>query len=105
MATFSWAKSDRHFCSVWTFRTFHILKYTNAICCCSTDTQNELELVKKLAKESGAFDAVICSHWAKGGAGAAELAEAIERATQAPSNFKFLYDIKVSTFNHLHWCT
>ncbi len=61
----------------------------------SSDTQKELELVKKIAKESGAFDAVICNHWAQGGAGAAELAAAVDRATQAPSNFKFLYQLDV----------
>ena len=63
----------------------------------STDTQNELELIRKLAKESGAFEAVICNHWAKGGAGATDLAAAVERACQAQSDFKFLYDLNVST--------
>ena len=29
--------------------------------------QSELELVQKLSREAGAFDAVICSHWAHGG--------------------------------------
>ena len=71
-------------------------KCTHRCPCYSTDTQNELELIKKIAKESGAFDAVICNHWAKGGAGAAELAGAVERASQAQSNFKFLYDLNVS---------
>lgn len=58
-----------------------------------TDTEAELQLVQKIARDSGAFDAVICSHWAKGGAGAADLAEAVNKATQQPSNFKFLYDV------------
>ena len=49
----------------------------------------------KKAKEAGAFDAVICQHWAKGGAGAANLAEAVNRATSQPTNFKFLYDLEV----------
>ncbi len=52
--------------------------------------------MKRKALESGAFDAVICSHWAKGGAGAADLAMAVEKASNAPSNFKFLYDLDVS---------
>lgn len=60
-----------------------------------SDTKNELELVQRLAKEAGAFDAVICNHWALGGAGASDLAEAVEKATNQPSNFKFLYDLKV----------
>ncbi|XP_014661835.1 PREDICTED: C-1-tetrahydrofolate synthase, cytoplasmic-like [Priapulus caudatus] len=61
----------------------------------ATDTQNEVELVKKLAKENGAFDAVICTHWAHGGKGAKDLAEAVIRATDVPSNFKFLYDLQM----------
>lgn len=60
-----------------------------------SDTKNELELVQRLAKEAGAFDAVICNHWALGGAGASDLAEAVEKATNQPSNFKFLYDLKL----------
>ena len=65
---------------------------------CRTDTRAEVELVQKLAREGGAFDAVICSHWAQGGAGAQDLAQAVDRACQQPSNFKFLYDVKVRVF-------
>ena len=61
-----------------------------------TDTQEEIELMKKLSKEAGAFDAVICRHWAQGGPGAAELARAVDRACSAPSNFKFLYDLNMT---------
>jgi hypothetical protein len=32
----------------------------------SSDTQKELELVQTLARENGAFDAVLCRHWALG---------------------------------------
>lgn len=59
----------------------------------STDTPAELELVKKAAIESGASDAVICTHWAEGGLGALELADAVIAATNKSNNFKFLYDI------------
>jgi len=48
-----------------------------------------------MAREAGAFDAIICNHWAFGGAGASDLAEAVEKATSQPSNFKFLYDLQV----------
>ena len=41
----------------------------------------------------GAFDAVLCSHWKDGGAGARDLADAVDRATQTPSDFKFLYEL------------
>ncbi|XP_043482868.1 C-1-tetrahydrofolate synthase, cytoplasmic [Leptopilina heterotoma] len=61
-----------------------------------TDTEAELEMVKKAALESGAADAVICTHWAKGGLGAAQLADAVIAATNKPSNFQFLYNINAS---------
>lgn len=62
----------------------------------TTDTPAELELVKNAAKESGAFDAVVCTHWADGGAGALQLADAVIAATEQPSNFKLLYDVNSS---------
>ncbi|XP_077180004.1 C-1-tetrahydrofolate synthase, cytoplasmic [Paroedura picta] len=60
-----------------------------------SDTEAELQLVMKLAREAGAFDAVKCTHWADGGKGAVALAKAVQRASQAPSHFRFLYDVKL----------
>ena len=60
-----------------------------------TDTQAEIELIQKLAKEAGAFDSIACFHWAEGGQGAVLLASAVERACNLPSNFKFLYASEV----------
>ena len=59
----------------------------------TSDTESELQLVKDLAKnEAGAFDVVVSNHWAKGGAGAVAVAEALVRATETVQpNFKFLY--------------
>ena len=37
----------------------------------STDTEEELELVRQLTLEAGAYAAVVANHWAKGGEGAA----------------------------------
>lgn len=48
-----------------------------------------------MAKAAGAFDAVRSSHWADGGAGAVALGQAVQKASEAPSNFKFLYDLEV----------
>ena len=76
-----------------------VLRYVEKILTYRTDTQAEVELVQKLARENGAFDAVICSHWAQGGLGAKALAEAVDKATQQPSNFQFLYDVKVWNIN------
>ena len=58
------------------------------------DTDAEIEAVKKVAMGAGAFDAVLSSHWAEGGAGAAQLGEAVQKACQNndEANFKFLYD-------------
>lgn len=64
-------------------------------CLYRTDTEAELDLVSRLAKEHGAFDAVKCTHWAEGGKGALALAQAVQRAAQSPSSFQLLYDLKV----------
>ncbi|MCX7008052.1 MAG: formate--tetrahydrofolate ligase, partial [Kiritimatiellaeota bacterium] len=48
------------------------------------DTEAEIELVKKLAVEAGAEGAYKCTHWAHGGKGALELAEAVVAAASKP---------------------
>ena len=59
-----------------------------------TDTPAELELVRKMAvEEGGAVDAVISNHWGLGGKGAVDLAEAVVRAAEQPSDFKYLYPL------------
>jgi len=59
----------------------------------TNDSPAEVALVKKFAKEAGAFDAVISDHWSNGGAGATELAEAVIAACEEPSDFRFLYPL------------
>ncbi|RME48888.1 MAG: formate--tetrahydrofolate ligase [Caldilineae bacterium] len=61
-----------------------------------TDTDAEVELVRKVALEAGAEDAVMSNHWAEGGAGAVELAKAVVKACDKPSNFQFLYPLDAS---------
>ncbi len=61
-----------------------------------TDTDNEVELVKKMAIEAGAETAVMSDHWTEGGDGAVELAEAVVAACEKPSNFEFLYPLEWS---------
>ncbi|XP_069464231.1 monofunctional C1-tetrahydrofolate synthase, mitochondrial [Ambystoma mexicanum] len=58
-----------------------------------SDTRAEVELVCRIAKESGAFDAVPCNHWSVGGRGAVELALAVKAAAHQETSFKFLYDL------------
>jgi formyltetrahydrofolate synthetase len=57
----------------------------------STDTEREVELLRKIAEGSGAEAAVKADHWAKGGAGAVELAEAVLSAANKTTQFEFLY--------------
>ncbi|MHB1293421.1 MAG: formate--tetrahydrofolate ligase [Anaerolineae bacterium] len=59
------------------------------------DTDKEIELVRQIAIEAGAEDAVPAEHWAKGGAGARDLAEAVIRACEKPSDFRFLYPLDI----------
>jgi len=61
-----------------------------------SDTQAELDLIVKICKEEFNVDAVICKHWADGGAGATGLAEkVIALAESGASQFKPLYDVKL----------
>lgn len=55
-----------------------------------------MELVKAAALKGGAADAVVCNHWAKGGEGALELADAVVSATDKAGNFKLLYNNDMS---------
>lgn len=61
-----------------------------------TDTDQEHEIVLKAALEAGAVEAVVTQHWAKGGAGAVELAEAVRRTAEKPTNFDYLYPLEAS---------
>ncbi len=59
-----------------------------------TDSQAELDLIRKTAiEDGGAEDAVICNHWELGGEGALELAKAVISASEKPSSFKYLYPL------------
>jgi formyltetrahydrofolate synthetase len=60
------------------------------------DTPAEVELIRQAAVEAGAEDAVVCRHWMEGGKGAIALAEAVVKATEKPTNFKFLYPLEMS---------
>jgi methylenetetrahydrofolate dehydrogenase (NADP+) / methenyltetrahydrofolate cyclohydrolase / formyltetrahydrofolate synthetase len=60
------------------------------------DTDAEVELVRQAAAEAGAEDAVVSTHWTNGGEGAVKLAEAVIKAAEKPSNFKFLYPLELS---------
>jgi len=61
-----------------------------------TDHDKEIELVRDLAIKAGADDAVLTDVWAKGGEGGLDLAKALIKATDKPSEFKFLYPLDLA---------
>jgi formate--tetrahydrofolate ligase len=56
-----------------------------------TDTPAEIAAVRRAAERGGALFAV-ARHWAQGGEGARELAEAVATAASEPNDFHFLYE-------------
>lgn len=58
----------------------------------SSDFDSEVEAIQRVAKEEGARCAV-SKHWAEGGAGAVELAKAVIKAAEEPTDFNFLYEL------------
>jgi formyltetrahydrofolate synthetase len=58
-----------------------------------SDTAEEIEVVREKAKAAGAEDAVVSKVWLNGGDGGTELAEAVVKAAEKPSEFKFLYPL------------
>ncbi len=62
-----------------------------------TDSDAELELVRQIAlNHPGIEDAVVADHFSQGGAGAVALAEAVVKASELPSDFRFLYPLEMS---------
>ncbi len=62
--------------------------------CFHTDTDAEVEVVRKAAEAAGARCAK-STHWADGGDGAVEFAEAVKEACEEKTNFEFLYPIEM----------
>jgi len=58
-----------------------------------TDTEEELELVRKLAVERGAYAAEVNTAFENGGEGALALAEAVVHAAEQPSDFQLTYPV------------
>ena len=62
--------------------------------CFHTDTKAEIAMVRKAAEAAGARCAV-STHWADGGDGALELADAVREACEDTNDFKFLYPMEM----------
>ena len=58
-----------------------------------TDTEAEIGLVRQRSLAAGAEGAYVSEVWAKGGAGAEELARAVLEAAERPTQFRFLYEL------------
>ena len=56
-----------------------------------TDTDNEIDVIRKTCEAAGARVAV-SRHWEKGGEGAVELAETVVAACEETPDFRFLYE-------------
>jgi len=55
-----------------------------------TDHESEHQALREIAEEAG-VRAAVCTHFARGGKGAVELAEAVAEAAEAPGDFRLLY--------------
>jgi methylenetetrahydrofolate dehydrogenase (NADP+)/methenyltetrahydrofolate cyclohydrolase/formyltetrahydrofolate synthetase len=63
----------------------------------TTDTDAEIELVRKLALEAGCDDVALTTNWAEGGKGAVNLANAVIKACEGDNTqFNYLYDLNTS---------
>jgi len=62
--------------------------------CFHTDTDAEIETVRKAAEAAGARCAK-STHWADGGDGAIEFAETVKEACDEETDFKFLYPLEM----------
>jgi formate--tetrahydrofolate ligase len=61
----------------------------------SSDTDKEIELVKKQAVEFGAQDCQLSEVWAKGSKGGLDLGKAVIKASNQSKDFKFLYPLDI----------
>ncbi|MBT3199944.1 MAG: formate--tetrahydrofolate ligase [Phycisphaerales bacterium] len=60
------------------------------------DTDAEIKRLQDMIAMTGCHGACVSDHWAKGGEGARELAEAVVEACEQPSKFKLLYSDDMS---------
>ena len=67
----------------------------------STDTREEIALVRRFAEAEGARVAV-SEHWLKGGDGALELADAVIDACEEKADFQFLYPLEMPLRERVH---
>ncbi len=62
----------------------------------ASDSDEEIQIVRRHAEKAGAIGAFACTHFLHGGRGARELAEAVMAAADMPTDLKFLYPLEWS---------
>ena len=65
-----------------------------------SDSEAELKEIQTIALAHGS-EAVVCTHWADGGAGAEQLAKRVVAISDAPSQFSPLYDDTLNLFDKI----
>jgi formate--tetrahydrofolate ligase len=61
----------------------------------TTDTERELDFVRRKSREFGAYDCCVSEVWAKGSRGGVELAQAVVKASAEKNSFKCLYPLNI----------
>ncbi len=67
----------------------------------NTDSEDELDVIREVAQQNGS-QAILCSHWSDGGAGAEALAQRVAEMAEGPSNFAPLYDSALPLFEKIN---
>ena len=65
------------------------------------DQPEEMEIIKKIAMDSGAVDCVAHTAFVDGGEGAIDLAQAVIKASEQKAQLKYLYDLNDSLENKI----
>ena len=66
----------------------------------TSDTEAEIETIRQAARAQG-VEAVLCTHWADGGAGTLELAQKVAELCEGPSCFAPLYPDEMGLFDKI----
>lgn len=61
-----------------------------------SDTEKEIEIIRKAVIEAGAINAVTSTHFTDGGKGSIDLAHAVIKAAEQPKSFNYLYNSEQS---------
>ena len=66
-----------------------------------SDSAEELDIVRQVARQNGS-QAILCSHWSDGSAGAEEVAQRVVEIADDPSSFAPLYESTLSLFEKIN---